>query len=64
MKLEVERKGPGSFKTKVNLDLDVKAEMVQSTGKPMSKDNLSIYDPTTLAKMTERYTQGLGSVSC
>lgn len=48
-------------KLKVQAARDVQAEMARSIGNFMSKGNMNIYgDPTTLAKMTEQYTQGLG----
>lgn len=46
---------------KVEAARDVQAEMARSIGSFMSKGNMNIYgDPTTLARMTEQYTQGLG----
>ena len=40
---------------------DVQSELARSIGQFMSKGNMNIYgDPTTLAKMTEQYAQGLG----
>jgi hypothetical protein len=46
---------------KVEAARDVQAEMARSIGSFMSKGNMNIYgDPTTLAQMTEQYTQGLG----
>lgn len=48
-------------KLKIQAARDVQAEMARSIGNFMSKGNMNIYgDPTTLAKMTEQYTQGLG----